>query len=139
MNRAATPPLLAAPRAACHSARSRPRSTLGPVAPDHSFPETGLPSGLFLLQGGCRALTVDGRVVRLAPSRNPTVLRNESSLFNSVNSQVLFLDWDGHLQSVSAGKAVDCVGKDPSPRAQLTIRFLPLSDDPHSHLRVRLT
>lgn len=47
----------------------------------------------------------------LHPVKIPTVLRGSTTLQNSQNNQVLFLDFAGHLMTASAdGRAIDCVG-----------------------------
>ncbi|BGP07157.1 hypothetical protein JCM10049v2_002987 [Rhodotorula toruloides] len=80
---------------------------------DHAFAELNLPRGFFLIRNSAQGKTLDllghkqheGAELGLHPIKQPQL--QGLSLQHKQNNQIWFLDWDGHLVSAAASRAIE--------------------------------
>lgn len=112
----ASSPLLVEPPPPRTSAEPTSSSTCDPRARGHAWDRLNLPSGMFLVKNrGASGKTLDlvahktheGAPFGLHPVKRPTL--RGLSLQHANNNQLFFVDWNGHLYSAAASRAVDVV------------------------------
>ncbi|GAA5927626.1 uncharacterized protein JCM15063_005950 [Sporobolomyces koalae] len=99
-------------------AQDRPQSQRSAVF-EHPWGQLNLPSGMFILQNRAQGKALDllghrshdGAPFGVHPVKQPSL--HGLSLQHTTNNQLFFLDWDGHLYSAAASRAVDVVEDKP--------------------------
>ncbi|KAL7338011.1 Proteophosphoglycan ppg4 [Rhodotorula toruloides] len=79
----------------------------------HAFAQLNLPRGFFLIRNSAQGKTLDllghkqheGSELGLHPIKQPQL--QGLSLQHKQNNQIWFLDWDGHLVSAAASRAIE--------------------------------
>ncbi|EGU12869.1 Proteophosphoglycan ppg4 [Rhodotorula toruloides ATCC 204091] len=99
---------------------------------DHAFAQLNLPRGFFLIRNSAQGKTLDllghnqheGAELGLHPIKQPQL--QGLSLQHKQNNQIWFLDWDGHLMSAAASRAIEVEGEFQlflQPHSRLTLAF----------------
>ncbi|BGP23841.1 ricin B-related lectin domain protein [Rhodotorula toruloides] len=122
---------LSSPLVAQHGFQPAEQHILHPAF-DHAFSQLNLPRGYFLLRNVAQGKTLDllghkqheGAELGLHPIKQPQL--QGLSLQHRQNNQLLFVDWDGHLVSAAASRAIEVEGEFEHPLCHSRLE----TDDP---------